>query len=126
MIPADPEFVPPDGAPIIEPDESDEANKMIGHVTAGGYSPNLGHSIALAQLKNGRDRIGDSVAISTVKRIVEATLSPTPYLSTPAVNECGAELMAYDVNIFQRPPYGLLNLRGIENVRRHFNGILGF
>ena len=34
--------------------------------------------------------------------------------------------MAYDVNIFQRPPYGLLNLRGTENVRRHFNGILGF
>ena len=80
LIPADPEFVPPDGAPIIEPDESDEANKMIGHVTAGGYSPNLGHSIALAQLKNGRDRIGDSVAISTVKRIVEATVSDPVFI----------------------------------------------
>ena len=33
--------------------------------------------------------------------------------------------MAYDVKNFQRPPYGLLNLRGTESVCRHFNGILG-
>ena len=80
LIPADPEFVPPDGAPIIEPDESDQAKKMTGHVTAGGYSPNLGHSIALAQLKNGRDRIGGSVTISTVKRTVEATVTEPVFI----------------------------------------------
>ena len=34
--------------------------------------------------------------------------------------------MAYDVNIVQQPPFGLLNLRGTENSCRHFNRIVGF
>lgn len=65
LVPEDRHFVPPDGAPLVEPGETDEARKMIGHVTAGGYSPDLGHAIALAQLKNGRDRLGETVTIST-------------------------------------------------------------
>ena len=33
--------------------------------------------------------------------------------------------MAYDVNITQQPPCGLLNLRGAENICRRFNNVLG-
>lgn len=33
--------------------------------------------------------------------------------------------MAYDVDIAQRPGYGLLNLRGAEDICRRFNGVLG-
>lgn len=34
--------------------------------------------------------------------------------------------MAYDVNIVQQPPCGLLNLRGAEMVCRHYGAVLGF
>ena len=80
LVPEDPEFVPPDGAPIIEPDETDEAKKMIGHVTAGGYSPNLGHAIALAQLQNGRARKGNTVTVSTVERAVTARVTEPVFI----------------------------------------------
>ena len=80
LVPEDPGFVPPDGAPIIDPDETDEAKKMIGHVTAGGYSPNLGHAIALAQLQNGRERTGDTITISTVARTVRARVTEPVFI----------------------------------------------
>ena len=75
LVPEDRNFVPPDGAPIIDPNETDEAKKMLGHVTAGGYSPNLGYAIALAQLKNGRGRLGETVTISTAGRNVLAEVT---------------------------------------------------
>ena len=80
LIPADRNFVPPDGAPLIVPDETDEAKKMIGHVTAGGYSPNLGHAIALAQLQNGRERIGARVTISTAGRTMDAEVTEPVFI----------------------------------------------
>lgn len=76
----DPDFIPPDGATIIEPGETDEAKKMIGHVTGGGYSPNLGHAIALAQLQDGRERTGDRVTISTVERTVRARVTEPVFI----------------------------------------------
>ena len=80
LAPEDPGFVPPDGAPIIDPDETDEAKKMIGHVTAGGYSPNLGHTIALAQLQNGREHTGDTVTISTVEGTARARVTEPVFI----------------------------------------------
>ena len=80
LVPADRNFVPPDGAPLIVPGETDEAKKMIGHVTAGGYSPNLGHAIALAQLQNGRERIGARVTISTAGRTMNAEVTEPVFI----------------------------------------------
>lgn len=80
LIPEDRNFVPPDGAPLVEPDETDEAKKMIGHVTAGGYSPNLGHAIALAQLQNGRERIGARVTISTAGTTMGAEVTEPVFI----------------------------------------------
>lgn len=80
LVPEDRNFVPPDGAPLVEPGETDEAKKMLGHVTAGGYSPNLGHAIALAQLKNGRDRLGETVTISTAGRNVLAEVTGSVFI----------------------------------------------
>jgi sarcosine oxidase, subunit alpha len=36
---------------------------MIGHVTSSYYSAALGHSIALALVKGGRNRIGETVYV---------------------------------------------------------------
>jgi len=63
LLPVEREFVPTDGAPLVDETAGDEGSRVIGHVTAGGYSPNLGRSIALAQLMNGREQLGKEVTI---------------------------------------------------------------
>ena len=80
LVPEDRHFVPPDGAPLVEPGETDEGKKMIGHVSAGGYSPNLGYAIALAQLKNGRDRVGETVTISSAGRTALAQVTEPVFI----------------------------------------------
>ncbi|HTZ37796.1 MAG TPA: glycine cleavage T C-terminal barrel domain-containing protein, partial [Stellaceae bacterium] len=39
--------------------------RMVGHVTSSYWSANLGRSIALALVRNGRARIGDSLFAPT-------------------------------------------------------------
>ena len=80
LVPEDPGFVAPDGAPIIDPHETVEAKKMIGHVTGGGYSPNLGHAIALAQVQDGRERTGATVTISTAERTMKARVTEPVFI----------------------------------------------
>ena len=72
LLPDDANFVPPTGSPIIDTDTSDESRKMIGMVTIGFHSPNLQRSIALAQLRDGRSRIGETVTLYTKEQVVSA------------------------------------------------------
>ena len=58
LIPQDIDLVLPDGAHAVDGKKSDGRSNMIGHVTSTYYSPTLGHSIALALIKNGYNRIG--------------------------------------------------------------------
>ncbi|MDG2289072.1 MAG: glycine cleavage T C-terminal barrel domain-containing protein, partial [Woeseiaceae bacterium] len=77
LLPDDSSFVPPKGAPIInfaQEDSRQDNREMIGMVTIGFNSPTLGHSIALAQLADGRSRIGEIVAIYTKERVVSAVV----------------------------------------------------
>jgi sarcosine oxidase subunit alpha len=83
LLPVDPSFVPPDGAPLIDPEEPDETRKVIGFVTAGGFSPNLSRSIALAQLDDGRSQIGKHVLVSSIGR-QEAAVVAQPVFIDPA------------------------------------------
>jgi sarcosine oxidase subunit alpha len=76
LLPLDARFVPCDGAPLTEEAIGEESDRMIGHVTAAGYSPNLRRSIALAQLANGRTRIGERIAIFADGRAHAALVSP--------------------------------------------------
>lgn len=82
LLPVDAEFVPPDGAPLVDPKASSEFGRMIGHVTAAGYSPNVGRSIALAQLEDGHTRIGEQVTISTVERKELAMVTRPIFIDT--------------------------------------------
>ncbi len=68
LLPLDDDFVPPKGTPIIDTNARDEAQKMIGMVTIGFFSPNLKRSIALAQLSEGRSRAGETVTLFTKAR----------------------------------------------------------
>lgn len=69
LLTEDVDFVPPKGAPIINANQ-----EMIGMVTIGFHSPNLARSIALAQLSDGRSRIGETVTVYTKEQAVAATV----------------------------------------------------
>ena len=49
---------------------------MLGHVTSSYMSPNVGHSIAMALLRDGRNRMGDQVSLKLMDgRTVTATVT---------------------------------------------------
>ena len=48
---------------------------MVGHVTSSYYSPNVGRSIAMAVVKNGRNRMGDTVYVPLVDRVIRAKVT---------------------------------------------------
>ncbi|RKD84582.1 aminomethyltransferase family protein, partial [Kushneria marisflavi] len=61
LKPKDPSVVLEEGAQIVlDPNESIPMT-MMGHVTSSYYSPSLEGSFALAVLKNGRERMGETV-----------------------------------------------------------------
>ena len=58
LLTEDPKQVIPEGAhAVLDPDQL-APMEMLGHVTSSYYSPNLGHSIAMALLKGGHNRSG--------------------------------------------------------------------
>ena len=76
LIAQNPADIPPEGAAIVEPVRSKTPAKAIGHVTSSYYSPTYEHAIALALVRGGRARHGQTVGISFEDgRIVEAQVS---------------------------------------------------
>ena len=66
LLTEDEQFVLPEGAQIIAKDTQVSAvdpTPMIGHVTSSYYSPILKRSIALAVVKGGLNKMGESVVI---------------------------------------------------------------
>lgn len=61
--PVDPVDVVPAGAHLMTADGPVDAAHDQGYVTSACYSPNLGHHIALAFLKNGGNRIGETMRL---------------------------------------------------------------
>ena len=57
-------LVLPEGAHIVENPGAAPPVPMIGHVTSSYHSANLGHSIALALVKGGRGRLGETVNVA--------------------------------------------------------------
>lgn len=61
LKPLDPNEVLPEGAQIVNDPNQPIPMDMLGHVTSSYYSAHLKHSIALAVVKGGLNRIGDTV-----------------------------------------------------------------
>ncbi len=63
LLTDDPSFVLPEGTHIIEEVKPAPPMKMLGHVTSSYMSPNVdgGRSIAMACLKDGFNRLGETV-----------------------------------------------------------------
>jgi len=64
----------PIGAQIVSEHKNHQPIDMVGHVTSSYYSGNLERSIALALIKNGRNRHGDRVYLPLEKRTVAALI----------------------------------------------------
>ncbi|MBA2700817.1 MAG: (2Fe-2S)-binding protein [Chloroflexi bacterium] len=77
VLPVDPAFVLPEGAQLVAPD-ADLGRipvPMLGHITSSYDSAALGRSFALALVKGGRERIGQTVLAPLVDRTVEAVIT---------------------------------------------------
>jgi sarcosine oxidase subunit alpha len=61
LLSEDPKEVLPEGAQLVERALARPPMPMVGHVTSSYFSPNLGRSIALALVKGGRARLGQTL-----------------------------------------------------------------
>jgi sarcosine oxidase subunit alpha len=71
-----PDTVLPEGGQIVSDPTASAPLPMIGHVTSSYYSACLGRSIALALIKGGFTRIGDTVHVPLADgRTLAATIA---------------------------------------------------
>ena len=77
LLTEDESEVLPEGAQIVVEPRPTPPMEMIGHVTSSYYSANMGRSIALALIRSGRSRIGESVfAPLPGKRVMARIVEP--------------------------------------------------
>lgn len=75
LLTENPREVLPEGAQIVAAPKPRPPMAMIGHVTSSYFSPILSRSIALALLKNGRNRLGEIVHVPLADKTVRATVT---------------------------------------------------
>ena len=63
LTPTDADVVLPEGAHVVAELKERPPMAMLGHITSSYFSATLGHGIALALIKGGRDRLGDVVDV---------------------------------------------------------------
>lgn len=77
----DPEFVLPEGAQAVDDPDQPKPMRMLGHVTSSYYSANLGRSIAMGLIRNGHQRMGETVYYPLPNgSVVEAEICSTIFL----------------------------------------------
>ena len=75
LLSENPSEVIPEGGQIVAELKDKPPMAMLGHVTSSYYSPNCGRSIALALVKNGRNRLGETVYVPLEGRTLRAKVS---------------------------------------------------
>jgi sarcosine oxidase, subunit alpha len=75
LLTENPSEVLPEGGQIVAELEDKPPMAMLGHVTSSYYSPNVGRSIAMALVKNGRNRMGDTVYVPLADRTIRAKVT---------------------------------------------------
>ena len=64
LLTEDPTFVLQEGAHVVEPLREQPPMNMLGHVTSSYMSPNVGRSIAMALIRDGFNRKGETMTVS--------------------------------------------------------------
>jgi sarcosine oxidase subunit alpha len=75
LLTENPHEVIPEGGQIVAELKDKPPMAMLGHVTSSYYSPNCGHSIALALVRNGRGRMGETVYVPLEGRTIRARIA---------------------------------------------------
>jgi sarcosine oxidase subunit alpha len=74
LLTEDPKEVLPEGGQIVEHVKAKPPMDMLGHVTSSYYSPNAGRSIAMALVKGGHKRHGETLFVPLSGRTVKVTV----------------------------------------------------
>jgi sarcosine oxidase subunit alpha len=74
LLTENPSEVIPEGGQVVELLKDKPPMDMIGHVTSSYWSPNCGRSIAMGVIKNGRNRMGQTVFVPLVDRVIRARI----------------------------------------------------
>ncbi|NIF20406.1 sarcosine oxidase subunit alpha family protein [Candidatus Pantoea multigeneris] len=61
LLPKNPQVIPQEGAQIIATEQRTLPVPMLGHVTSSYYSTTLNRGFALAVVKNGHERMGETI-----------------------------------------------------------------
>jgi len=80
VLTENPNEVLPEGAQIVAELQDKPPMEMIGHVTSSYWSPNCGRSIAMALVKNGRNRHGETVYMPYDGKVVRAKIGAPKFL----------------------------------------------
>ncbi len=81
LLPANPDFVLQEGQHLANEPVSSPPMQAIGHVTSSYMSPNLGRSFALALLRDGMNRHGETIyAPSMDGSVQKVTVTDTVFL----------------------------------------------
>jgi len=75
LLTEEPNEVLPEGAQVVAELKDKPPMEMIGHVTSSYYSPNCGRSIAMALVKNGRNRMGETLYMPYEGKVVKAKVT---------------------------------------------------
>jgi sarcosine oxidase subunit alpha len=79
LLPKDPEAVLPEGAQLVHKVLPKPPMPMLGHVTSSYYGARTGCSFALAMVKGGRARMGETVFAPLPGGVIEATIVQTSF-----------------------------------------------
>lgn len=76
LLPADPSVLLPEGSQLIESEVVPEPPvRMLGHVTSSYDSAALGRTFALAMVRSGRERIGETLYVPVGDQVVPVTVT---------------------------------------------------
>ncbi|WP_410640435.1 2Fe-2S iron-sulfur cluster-binding protein [Amycolatopsis sp. lyj-346] len=76
LLPVDPAVLLPEGSQIIESEAVPEPPvRMLGHVTSSYDSVALGRTFALALVRSGRERIGETLYVPVGDQVVPVTVT---------------------------------------------------
>jgi sarcosine oxidase, subunit alpha len=75
LLTENPNEVLPEGAQIVEEVKPQPPMVMLGHVTSSYYSANCGRSIAMALVKGGLGRKGDTLSVPLAGKTVKVTVT---------------------------------------------------
>ena len=89
LLPEDPAFVPPDGTPLVPLGAPSDAPPVIGYVSQACRSPNVGRSIALAVLDDGRRLIDERIEIAAIDRRAPARVTRPCFVDPAGVRMRG-------------------------------------